>query len=285
MISASSIAAHTHSMTRSPHLSGVEVIRALHGGPVPKWCLIPLVQIHLVEEGAARIWCCGKRQVVEAGDVIVNAPNHNPRIEQRMTRTAATLQIYLQPVLFDLYSVTRGGPPSSRFMLHVFRRSNAAEEVTALANGIESHEEEPCLRARLDALVSAVSHGLREEEARLLTAGPREEIERARRILNDRFDQSLALDDLTAASGLSKFHFLRQFHELVGKTPHAYQLHLRIARARELLDQGTRVSEVALRCGFADQSHFSRCFKSIVGYTPRQFALLDSSANGNIRLG
>jgi AraC family transcriptional regulator len=58
-------------------------------------------------------------------------------------------------------------------------------------------------------------------------------------------------------------------------TPHQYLIARRIDRAKQLLQRDGKLglAEVALRAGFADQSHFSFHFKRIVGVTPRQFRL------------
>ncbi|TMB18983.1 MAG: AraC family transcriptional regulator [Deltaproteobacteria bacterium] len=273
MITALAVTGHQHLVRRSPELPGVEVVRGVHIGPPPKWHFIPMVQIHLVEAGAARIWCCGRSHVVGPGDVVVNAPNHNPRIDQRLTPFASTLRVYLAPCLFDSLTRPAGGPLSEAFTLEVIRDWRAAQLLKALAQDIAEGEPGILLERELGELVEKAARLLRtRNKADLTPLARRPEIERARHLLQERFDQPVRLEELTQASGMSKFHLLRLFRDLVGKTPHAYQMHLRIARARELLDRGVRSVDVAFMCGFTDQSHFSRCFKEIVGYTPGKFA-------------
>ena len=247
----------------------------MHNGPPPKWHFIPMVQIHLVEAGAARIWCCGRSHLVGPGDVVVNAPNHNPRIDQRLTPFASTLRVYIAPPLFDALTRPTGGPVSAAFTLAVTKEWKAAQLLRALAEGIADGESRTVLERKLGELVGITARLLRaRHNADLVPGARRPEIERTRRLLEERFDQPMSLDELALAAGMSKFHFLRLFRDHVGKTPHAYQVHLRIARARELLDQGVHPVDVALICGFTDQPPFSRCFKDIVGYTPGEFARL-----------
>jgi AraC-like DNA-binding protein len=55
-------------------------------------------------------------------------------------------------------------------------------------------------------------------------------------------------------------------------TPHAYLDQLRVRHARELLRNGIAPADVALRTGYADQSHLTRHFRRLVGVTPGQYA-------------
>ena len=92
-------------------------------------------------------------------------------------------------------------------------------------------------------------------------------------LIHDRLDENLSLAELARESGLSPFHFLRRFKEATGFPPHEYQLRLRIKKARELLlsDPKLSVAQIGFELGFADESHFRRHFKRIVGFTPSQF--------------
>lgn len=96
-------------------------------------------------------------------------------------------------------------------------------------------------------------------------------IRRARQLADDWYMQDLTLDQLAGAAGLSRFYFLRAFRREVGVTPHAYLTGRRIAAAKLLLDGELPLSEVALACGFYDQSHFTRSFKGCTGVTPGQY--------------
>ncbi|HEX3775227.1 MAG TPA: AraC family transcriptional regulator [Polyangiaceae bacterium] len=80
------------------------------------------------------------------------------------------------------------------------------------------------------------------------------------------------LETLAQAAKLDRFQALRAFKKCFGLPPHAYQLRLRVARARILLLEGAAPADVAARCGFTDQSHMIRHFKRIVGVTPSQYA-------------
>ena len=71
---------------------------------------------------------------------------------------------------------------------------------------------------------------------------------------------------------LSRFHFARRFRRSFDASPHEFVLRQRVARARQLLERrAIPIHDVALACGFADQSHLNRVFKNQVGTTPGRF--------------
>ena len=88
--------------------------------------------------------------------------------------------------------------------------------------------------------------------------------------INDSLEYNLSLDQLSQNSSLSKYHFLRVFKKNVGLTPHHYILTQRIYKAKELVLNGSSLSEAGLMAGFNDQSHFIRNFKKIYGYSPKE---------------
>ena len=92
--------------------------------------------------------------------------------------------------------------------------------------------------------------------------------------------------DLASACRLSESHFVRAFRQSTGLPPHQWVLARRIERSKELLSRcpSQSLSDVAIACGFADQSHFTRTFSRIAGLTPgawRRFAgaIRDSDAD------
>jgi AraC-like DNA-binding protein len=84
--------------------------------------------------------------------------------------------------------------------------------------------------------------------------------------------ESIDLAELSAVTGLSVFHFARQFKLSTGMTPHYYLMQRRVQRAQEMLaSTDLSLSDVAFATGFSDQSHLTRHFRSIAGMTPGQF--------------
>ncbi|MDU2064681.1 MAG: AraC family transcriptional regulator [Sporomusaceae bacterium] len=85
------------------------------------------------------------------------------------------------------------------------------------------------------------------------------------------YNKSISLQELAIISGKSQFHLLREFEREMGIPPHTYQIFIRIQKAKELLLTGQSILAVAFETGFADQSHFNRHFKRILGITPREY--------------
>jgi AraC-like DNA-binding protein len=97
-------------------------------------------------------------------------------------------------------------------------------------------------------------------------------LRRARDLLHARFNEPVTLTALAEAAHISRFHLVRSFTHGYGIPPHAYQLHVRIERARALLRSGLHSVQVASSVGFSDQSHFARHFKKIMRVTPSEYA-------------
>lgn len=81
----------------------------------------------------------------------------------------------------------------------------------------------------------------------------------------------LPLPLLADLAQLSVGRFVTVFRLTVGMTPHRYISLKRIRRAQWLLREGHSPALTAHECGFYDQSHLTRCLKSVCGMTPRQF--------------
>jgi AraC-like DNA-binding protein len=92
---------------------------------------------------------------------------------------------------------------------------------------------------------------------------------RAKEILTANLDGAIALSDVARECRLSVSHFSRAFRQSMGVAPHRWLLNRRVDVAKDLLrDRQSSLSEIALRCGFADQSHFTRVFTRRSGVSP-----------------
>ena len=92
---------------------------------------------------------------------------------------------------------------------------------------------------------------------------------RAKEIIMAELDRDVSLDRLAAECQLSRTHFARAFRQTTGMPPHRWLLARRVDKAKDLLSQSpTALADIALACGFADQSHFTKVFTRMVGTSP-----------------
>lgn len=89
-----------------------------------------------------------------------------------------------------------------------------------------------------------------------------------RRYLQRNCTRKVSSHEMSEVTGLSRFHMIRRFRQTNGITPHQYLLSARVARAKDLLLDGSTIVEAAMLAGFSDQSHLTRCFKHVLGYSP-----------------
>ena len=77
---------------------------------------------------------------------------------------------------------------------------------------------------------------------------------------------------LAAIAGVSIFHFVREFKQSEGLSPHKYVMRRRVERSMELL-AGTDLPlvKIAAAAGFSDQSHLARRFREYAGVCPRDY--------------
>jgi AraC family transcriptional regulator len=95
------------------------------------------------------------------------------------------------------------------------------------------------------------------------------QVKRAKEILSANLDGRAPLKDVAGACGLSVSHFSRAFRHSVGTAPHQWLLNYRVEAAKQKLrDRRLSLRDVALACGFADQSHLTQVFTRIVGVSP-----------------
>lgn len=89
--------------------------------------------------------------------------------------------------------------------------------------------------------------------------------------IRDRATDGITLTDVAQYVNLSRYYFLRVFREAVGMPPHAYLESVRISKAKQLLEKGISLNQVAHESGYSDQSHFTNRFKRFIGVTPGQY--------------
>jgi AraC-like DNA-binding protein len=106
----------------------------------------------------------------------------------------------------------------------------------------------------------------------LRESAPRRTAARGREALEARVSEAPSLVQLAAELGTNRFVLMREFKRSYGITPHAFLMRLRIERARDRLARGADIVAVAIELGFADQAHFTRLFKRVVGTTPARYA-------------
>jgi len=86
------------------------------------------------------------------------------------------------------------------------------------------------------------------------------------------YRKSITVEELSQVVGYSVSHLRRLFAENYGMSPQAYILHIKLRRAKQLLEeQEYTVAEIAERLGFSSASYFCKLFKAKTGTSPYQY--------------
>ncbi|MQA01978.1 MAG: helix-turn-helix domain-containing protein [Streptosporangiales bacterium] len=266
-----STAAGVTRIWRADDLGGVELLRAT----ITEFAFRPHAHeeffVALTERGVATPTYRGDRHVLAPGDVLVLNPEEahagGPPGEQSWSYRA----VYLDPAL--LRGFAAGQLP--HFGDDLVRDPEIVRGLRRFHRLAESPrssrlQREQTLTATLALLTSRYARPgpeLREpgREPAAIRAG--------REYLDEHAADSVTLQAVARQVGLSAYHFCRAFRSAVGMTPHAYQTHIRIRRAKTLLDAGHPIADVAARTGFYDQAHLTRQFTRAIGVPPGRYRL------------
>ena len=89
--------------------------------------------------------------------------------------------------------------------------------------------------------------------------------------IEQRYSQTIYIKSLAEIAGLNPSQFSRLFKKVTGQTPHQFVMNYRVEQAKIMLSEKRSLLDIALSCGFADQSHFTRVFTRRVQCSPKQY--------------
>lgn len=136
----------------------------------------------------------------------------------------------------------------------------------------------PCPASTQDSPEVALSPQNSRLRGAALAAGPRRpalttwQVNLAKSLLTSRLSQQVTISEVAGACRLSRCYFTKAFTESVGTAPYTWLIERRIERSCSLIAGSTMpLSQIALECGFADQSHFSKAFVKQIGIAPARW--------------
>jgi AraC-like DNA-binding protein len=96
-------------------------------------------------------------------------------------------------------------------------------------------------------------------------------IVQAKLFIDCNFAEAIDTREIADEACYSKFHFIRTFKSIYGRTPHQYLTHVRVEKAKEMLQLGASVTETCFAVGFDSLGSFTGLFKRRAGLTPSEF--------------
>ena len=247
------------------------------GYMMPAYHHHPFYELSYLEQGSCRWLTEDTVCELQAGDMVLVPPAvlHHTRYPYSDCRRTG-IYFSLSDISTDVISLFREqtaffGRP------RIFRiPPEHRPRIEALIGQMTEEEQNPdensplLLRLKLQELLVLLSRfcgpapeipaGIRTSDLQILEAV---------RYIGENYRQRITAKDIAGASGFSPNYLSRKFREATGVGVHEYLIFVRLrSAAAELISSDASVTEIAIRCGFADQSHFTRVFSAHVGASP-----------------
>lgn len=107
---------------------------------------------------------------------------------------------------------------------------------------------------------------------------------RAKLYIDKAFASDIDLANIAGEACFSKFHFIRLFKTMYGRTPHQYLINVRVENANRLLASGETVAKACYSVGFDSITSFTGLFKRRVGLTPAAYQLEETRKKAEIKV-
>ncbi len=228
----------------------------------------PTHSISYVRKGSFGCHCRGRFHELVAGSMLVGFPGDEYVCTHDHVVGDECLSFFLAPELVDAIGDERlwqvgSLPPLPELMV-------LAELAQTAADGNSDVGLDEVAHALALRFVEAVS-GRKQKPLTASLRDRRRAVESALWIdANSR--KPIALDDAAGQAGVSPFHFLRLFSDVLGVTPHQYLVRSRLRHAaRRLAYDDSPITDIAYDVGFGDLSNFVRTFHRASGASPMRF--------------
>ncbi|MFB2893512.1 helix-turn-helix domain-containing protein [Aerosakkonemataceae cyanobacterium BLCC-F50] len=101
---------------------------------------------------------------------------------------------------------------------------------------------------------------------------PKYKLKQTIEYIEQHLGEEISLEAIANHLNMSQYYFCHLFKQSMGVSPYQYVLRHRIDKAKQLLKQRKlTITDVALECGFANQTHFTKHFRKLTGTTPRAY--------------
>ena len=104
-----------------------------------------------------------------------------------------------------------------------------------------------------------------------LTTDIYQRIVAAKVFIDDNYQESIDLEQISRQAFLSRFHFHRLFRQVYKRTPLQYITQKRLDKAKYLLTENKAVGDVCNEVGFESIGSFSVLFKKEIGFAPQYY--------------
>lgn len=221
------------------------------------------------------LWLDGKREpVTPYGRGAISVVDLAARPTAFLPTAFDCIQFYLPQATLEQLAAAEDRAPIRELAVPHGAHDPFVESIGKLLLPALSEAQAP--RLFVDGLIVALHHHL---AARYMGARVREpqspgrlaawQVERVKAMIDAHLDESLSMPQLAAACELSPSYFCRAFRLTTGIAPYQWLLRRRMEKAQEMLAKtDTPIAEIAFRCGFSDQSHFTRTFSRMTGVPP-----------------
>lgn len=240
-----------------------------------------LVGLQLRDYPNSRMWLEGReieKYDLHAGDTTFYDLTRDPRT--LIDQPFHSVHFYIPCLTFDAIADDVNAPRVSELN---YRPGLGVRDATILGLGQSmlaafAHPEEAS-RLFVDHVTLAVAThvaqaygGLRPHTRAVRGGLAPWQLRRAREVLASNLEGGVTVRQLAEECGLSISHFARAFRASAGMAPHAWLTTRRVEEAKQLLGRTQKpLPEIALACGFANQSHFTRVFSRHAGISPGQW--------------
>lgn len=226
-----------------------------------------------VRTGSTKVWCGGREWLTKEGQYLSIPPGMPHSCNPDETSEWKYHMLFIRPDW-----IKRQGWPADRLLQEPlllqpavgYRLTNWMNRlIQCFANRLGPLETET---AALEIMQIIRSGATKEENGAGYGGSEAAALQAVREHLKEHARDKVTLADLEQLSGLSRYHLVHAFKRAYRVPPHAYQNVVRINAAKKELTKDRSIAEVALETGFFDQSHFSKCFKDVVGVSPLKYA-------------
>lgn len=234
-------------------------------------------ELHICSYGpsSGRLGILGSSHRIVENDFVITPAGqvHENSVETELGCTFRSLYMDVKFLEHLTHQITGRGLSAPDFkdvlVSDVLTQQRFLEMHHAMQRPASQLEREELLLEFVRCLVTRCSS---QRPAELGAGDERHAVRRIRHFIDEHFAASISLSELAGVANLSPFHLHHVFRKQTGMPPHAYQTQVRINQAKQLMLKRWPLSQIAAAVGFADQSHFTRHFRRLVGLTPGQFA-------------